>query len=177
MWQQLRYCCVFITLIPLSFYAFAADNMRFHGTLVAQPCVIPPGEEVITLDFGTVIDKYLYKNQRTSSQPFALHLSGCDLSLGNVVGVTFSGQENSALPGLVALDAISEASGIAIGIETQHGEPVPINHLGEKRYPLSGGDTYLRMQAYVQAEPTAIAERTIAKGPFSAVLTFRLDYE
>lgn len=168
---------IFATAALLSLSVQAVDNMRFHGTLVAQPCVIKPGEEVVQLDFGTVIDKYLYQNQRTGSQPFVLHLSGCDLSLGSTVGVTFTGIENSTLPGLLALDAASQASGIAIGIETQSSEALPINQAGEMYYPLSAGDNYLRMQAYVKAEPLAVANKTIAKGPFSAVVTFSLNYE
>lgn len=165
------------TVALLSLSVQAADNVRFHGTLVAQPCVIQPGEEVVQLDFGTVIDKYLYQNQRTGSQPFVLHLSGCDLSLGGSVRVTFTGIENPALPGLLALDAASQASGIAIGIETSTGEALPINKAATDYYPLSAGDNYLRMKAYVQAEPTAMVNRTIAKGPFSAVVTFSLSYE
>ncbi|EKN6076319.1 type 1 fimbrial protein, partial [Yersinia enterocolitica] len=42
----------------------AADNMRFHGALVAEPCTIRPGDDAISLNFGTVVDKYLYSNQR-----------------------------------------------------------------------------------------------------------------
>lgn len=58
--------------------ATAAENMRFHGTLVAEPCVIQPGDEDIPLDFGTIVDKYLYLNTRSHSQTFALHLTECD---------------------------------------------------------------------------------------------------
>jgi type 1 fimbria pilin len=177
MWRKLKHLYVIITVLPMFLCAHAADNMRFHGTLVAQPCVIKPGEEVIPLDFGTVIDKYLYQNQRTSGQQFALHLSGCDLSLGTSVAITFTGLENFMLPGLLALDASSQASGIAIGIETQDGAPLPINKAEITRYPLSVGDNFIRMQAYVQAEPAALTNRTIAKGPFSAVVTFSLAYE
>jgi P pilus assembly protein, pilin FimA len=83
--------------------AAAAENMRFHGTLVAEPCVIQPGDEDIQLDFGTIVDKYLYLNTRTHSQSFALHLTECDLSLGNTVAITFTGTENAKLPGLLAL--------------------------------------------------------------------------
>lgn len=177
MWQKLKHLSVVTTMLPMLLCAHAADNMHFHGTLVAQPCVIQPGEEVISLDFGTVIDKYLYQNQRTNSQPFVLHLSSCDLSLGTSAGITFTGVENLTLPGLLALDASSQASGIAIGIETQNGAPLSINKAKVTRYPLSAGDNFIHMQAYVQAEPAALTNRTIAKGPFSAVVTFSLAYE
>lgn len=175
--QKLKHLFIVTAMLPVILCAHAADNMRFHGTLVAQPCVIQPGEDVISLDFGTVIDKYLYQNQRTSSQQFVLHLSGCNLSLGTSVGITFTGVENLTLPGLLALDAASQASGIAIGIKTQDGIPLAINKAEMIRYPLSAGDNFIRMQAYVQAEPAAFTNRTITKGPFSAVVTFSLAYE
>ncbi|CAI1045078.1 Fimbria A protein precursor [Serratia entomophila] len=172
-WLHAGLAGVALLLSPL---ATGADNMRFHGALVAEPCVIPPGEENIQLDFGTVIDKYLYLNQRTHGQQFALHLAECDLSLGATVRVRFSGNENPHLPGLLALAGGSQASGIAIGMETPEGKPLPLNQSGQK-YPLAKGDNLLTFKAYVQGEPEAIAKETIERGPFSAVATFSLEYE
>lgn len=162
--------------LQLSSLVMAADNVLFHGALVAEPCVIPPGEESIQLDFGTVIDKYLYLNQRTRGQQFILHLAECDLGLGNTVRVRFSGNENPNLTGLLALSGSSQASGIGIGMETREGKSLPINQTGQK-YPLAMGDNMLIFQAYVQGEPEAIAKETIVRGPFSAVATFSLEYE
>lgn len=175
--QKLGDLSAIIALLALSLGTQAADNMRLYGTLVAQPCVIPPGEETVQLDFGTVIDKYLYHYQKTSSKPFKLHLSKCDLTLGKTVQVMFTGVENPALPGLLALDVSSQASGIGIGIESENGNSLPLNQLGTHRYPLAAGDNYLRMQAYVQAEPDAITNKTINRGPFSASMTFALTYD
>lgn len=166
-----------VALLSLSLGVTAADNMRLHGTLVAQPCVIAPGDELVKLDFGTVIDKHLYHNQKSTKEEFRLHLSNCDLSLGTTVQVTLSGDENPRLPGLVALDATSEASGIGIGIESDEGKALPLNQPGERRYPLTAGDNFLRMQAYVQAEPQAIANHSINRGPFKATVTFALSYD
>lgn len=154
----------------------AEKNMRFHGALVAEPCVIPPGDETVVLDFDTVIDKYLYLNTRTPGQRFELHLKQCDLSLGKTVRVTFSGSESVALPGLLALDGASQASGIAIGMETLQGEPLPINQPG-KNQALESGNNTLVAQAYVQGEPQALTNKAIERGPFSAVATFSLEYE
>ncbi|EPG5720502.1 fimbrial protein, partial [Serratia marcescens] len=120
--------------------ADAAENMRFHGTLVAEPCVIQPGDEDIQLDFGTIVDKYLYLNTRTHSQTFALHLTECDLSLGNTVAITFTGTENAKLPGLLALDAGSMASGIGIGLEDSSGKALPLNRASDK-FRLNAGNT------------------------------------
>ncbi len=175
--QTLRYLGATFALLLLSPGIQAADNMRFHGELVAEPCVISPGEETVQLDFGTVIDKHLYSHRRTDSREFKLHLSNCDLTLGKTVQVMFSGAENPALTGMLALDASSEASGIGIGIESDSGKALPLNELGPHRYPLAAGENYLRMKAYVQGEPDAITNRTINRGPFSASMTFALTYD
>ncbi|AGP43540.1 MULTISPECIES: fimbrial protein [Serratia] len=168
--------CATAALLLCSVPAGAAENMRLHGALVAEPCVIPPGDETVVLDFDTVIDKYLYMNTRTHGQPFELHLAQCDLSLGKTVKVTFSGNESTALPGLLALNGASQASGIAIGMETPQGEPLPINQPGKAQALVSGANI-LTAHAYVQGEPDALKHKTIERGPFSAVATFSLEYE
>lgn len=156
--------------------AVQADNVRLHGALVAEPCVIAPGDESVKLEFGTVIDKYLYANERTHGQAFAIRLTECDLSLGKTVKVTFSGTENPSLKGLLAIDSGSQASGIAIGMETPAGQKLPLNKIGPG-YRLDEGSNTLTVQAYVQGEPEAIAKRSIERGPFSAIATFNLEYE
>ncbi|MGQ8775444.1 fimbrial protein [Serratia sp. NA_112.1] len=163
-------------LLLLSQSLHSADNMRLHGALVAEPCVIPPGDETVVLDFDTVIDKYLYLNTRTLGKAFALHLAECDLSLGKTVKVTFSGTENAALPGMLALDGGSQANGIAIGMETPEGQPLPVNKSGQAQVLVSGSNT-LTIHTYVQGEPKALAQKAIVRGPFSATATFSLEYE
>lgn len=156
--------------------AMAADNVHLYGALVAEPCVIPPGDEEIQLDFGTIVDKYLYQNIRTLGQPFEIRLVECDISLGKTVKVTFTGMENTALPGLLAIDAGSGAKGIAIGLETLEAKPLPLNK-SSADYVLQAGNSLIALKAYVQGEPQAIANRTIGYGPFNAVATFSLEYE
>ncbi|HDU4714724.1 TPA: type 1 fimbrial protein [Klebsiella aerogenes] len=152
------------------------NNVRLYGALVAEPCVILPGEEEIQLDFGTVIDKYLYLNKRTLGQRFEIHLAECDLSLGKAVKVTFVGTENTALRGLLSIDSSWGASGIAIGLETMKSAALPLNKASHF-YPLQAGSTRIALKAYVQGEPEAIAQKRIGRGPFSATATFRLEYE
>ncbi len=154
----------------------AADNMLFHGALVAEPCTLKPGDEDIRLDFGTVIDKYLYANGRTPTKPFTLTLQDCDLSLGQTVKITFSGNKSLELPDLLALDGGSQASGIALGLETAEGKPVALNKPSQEM-TLASGSTSLALQVYVQGEPTAFAQKSIGLGAFSAVATFGLEYE
>ena len=151
------------------------DNLHFHGALVAEPCVIAPGDEEVQLEFGVIVDRYLYQNTRTVGVPFELRLTQCDLSLAKAVSVTFSAPaESRELPGLLA--PIGEARGIAIGLETVTGQAINLNKASET-YPLEKNDYVIRLNAYVRAEPQALANRTIGLGAFSAVATFRLAYE
>ncbi|MBU5413213.1 fimbrial protein [Serratia ureilytica] len=171
------------TLLPLAILCIshacwsAAPTVavNYSGILVAEPCVIPPGAENIELDFGTVIDKYLYLNQRTSGKAFSLQLTECDLSLGETVSVLFSGTESVALPGLLAINS-GGLNGIAIGLENLAGELLPLNQLSGKQR-LQAGSNRLTFKAYVRGEPEAIKSKTIGKGQFSASATFLLNYE
>jgi len=153
-----------------------AENVRLHGALVAERCVIAPGSESVTLDFGTVTDKYLYTNQRTRGQTFEIRLMECDASLGKTVKVAFSGIENPNLTGLLAVAGGSQANGIAIGMETLAGQKLPLNKPGEG-FRLVNGSNTLTMLAFVQGEAQAIANKSIERGPFSAIATFSLEYE
>lgn len=155
-----------------------SETVQFDGTLVEDACELYPGDENIELDFGTVIDKYLYLNTRTHSQPFTIRLINCDLVLGREVQVTFTGTESIALPGLLALSVGSQASGIAIGFETESGEPIKLNKPKDYIQQLhSGNGNNLNLTAYVQGEPSALLTKTIGRGAFTAVSTFTLDYE
>ncbi|HCU0895341.1 TPA: fimbrial protein [Serratia marcescens] len=154
----------------------AADNMHFSGALVAEPCTLRPGDEDIRLDFGTVIDKYLYTYGRTPGKAFSLVLQDCDISLGNTVKVTFSGAESAALPGLLKPDGGSQATGIALGLETMAGAPLALNKPSEG-YVIGKGSNSLQLQVYVRGEPEAIAQKSIGLGAFSSVATFGLEYE
>lgn len=151
-------------------------SVLYSGNLVAEPCTLLPENENVIVDFGSVVDKYLYLNNRTIGLSFQLNLTDCDLSLGKTLNVTFSGTESAALPGLLALAAGSQASGIAIGLETEQGRPLPLNTASDN-YPLQEGNTIIRLQAYIQGEPDAIADKTIGRGPFNAIATFNLEYE
>ncbi|MEX7634574.1 fimbrial protein [Serratia marcescens] len=152
------------------------DNRLLHGALVTYPCTLRMGDEDIQLELDPVIDKYLYMHSRTPAKPFSLTLQDCDVSVGKTVKLTFSGTESAALPGLLALDGGSQASGIALGIATAEGKPVVLNKPGQG-YALVNGTNSLQLQVYIQAEGEAIAQKKISLGAFSAVTTFGLEYE
>lgn len=154
-----------------------AETVNFDGTLIEDACEVFPGDENIELDFGTIVDKYLYLNTRTHSQPFTIRLINCDLALGREVKVKFTGTENSALPSLLAIDSTSLASGIAIGLETSDGTALPIN-TGEYIQQLhTGNGNDLNLKGYVQGEPMRLVNKSIGRGTFIATATFTLEYE
>jgi type 1 fimbria pilin len=154
----------------------AVDNVRFKGALVADPCTLRVTDENINIDFGSIVEKYLYINTRTLGVPLVLHLDDCDLSLGNMVKLTFSGTENSRLNGMLAISGASQTSGIGIGIETQQGNKVAIN-TGSYNQGLISGNNTISLRTYVQGEPDAISQKTINPGDFIASATFLLEYE
>lgn len=154
-----------------------ATNIQIRVTVHSESCDIYPGDEAIELDFGTITNKYLYLNTRTHSQPFAIRLINCDLSLGNEVKVTFLGIENPVLPGLVALDAGSQAEGVAVGLEMASGADLAINSGVYSQVLYTGNHNVLNMKAYVQGEPLALQNKSLVLGSWSATATFKLDYE
>ncbi|CAI1945811.1 MULTISPECIES: fimbrial protein [Serratia] len=176
-WGRVSALLLFIGGLSPSVQAANDDNnLHFYGALVAEPCVILPGDEEIQLDFGTIIDKYLYLNTRTGGQKVEINLAECDPSLGKSVKVTFKGTENLALPGLLAIDGSSTATGIGIGLETLGARPLPVNkESGE--YPLQKGSNQIALKAYVQGEPQAINQKKIGLGYFSVVATVNLEYQ
>ncbi|WP_212611827.1 fimbrial protein [Serratia plymuthica] len=75
-----------------------------------------------------------------------IHLEECDLTLGKTVSVNFTGTESSALLGLLAIDGSSEATGIAIGLETPSAQPLPLNQASDKLL-LQAGSNRIALKA------------------------------
>lgn len=163
----------------LSGYLLSAngETVNFDGTLIEDACEVYPGDEAVVLDFGTVIDKFLYMYNRTQSQAFAIRLINCDLVLGREVKVSFSGTESVSLAGLVALDSGSQAKGVAVGLETASGSALKLNSGSYTQALTAGSNNALNLKAYVQGEPLALQNRTLVLGPFTATTTFTLEYE
>lgn len=165
-----------IGLLALSNLASAVDNLRFRGALVAEPCTLRASDEDITIDFGSIVEKYIYINGRTLGVPLVLHLDDCDISLGNLVKLSFSGIENTKLNGLLAISGASQTQGIAIGIETPQGNLVALNTASYNQGLVTGNNA-ISLLAYVQGEPGAITQQSINPGAFTASATFLLEYE
>ncbi|EKM6455979.1 fimbrial protein [Cronobacter dublinensis] len=154
----------------------AEDNVHFSGALVSEPCTLPDADTDIHLDFGTVIDKYLYQYNRTKSQPFSIHLQDCDPVILNTVSVTFQGMADNELTTMLALDASSVAMGVVIGLEQADGKPMIINKPGPLLH-LTPGNNTLNFNSFVQVKPSVLETKSLKMGEFTAVTTFVLAYQ
>lgn len=151
------------------------NNLHISGTLVNEPCTLAPEDVQVELDFKSVVSKDLYLNGRTLGRPITLHLQSCDLSIGRQVSISFSGAESAQLPGLLQL-AEGASAGVAIGLESQQGNALPLNQ-AHHMTALTEGDNVLGFLAYLQGEPEALDEHSIGLGPVAASLNFTLIYE
>ena len=152
-----------------------AVNITMHGKLVAEPCSIVPGDEKKEVFVGHIGPAFLYENVRTAGTDFALRLEHCDISALDSVSITFSGQEDTELPGHLALDTFCTARGVAIGLETPTGKPLPLFSESDI-YPLANGTSAINLRAFVRASSRAIAKREIKAGSINATATFILNY-
>lgn len=165
------------TPLFLPTYSQALDNLKFEGDLVHEPCVIAPDDSTISLDFASIVDKYLYAHTRTEAQTVTIHLSNCDLDLAKSVQISFTGQESGGLPGHLAVSIGGQPGGIALGLESiDDGALIPVNGKSE-RQEITAGDSWIKFAAFIRGEPQAIKNKTIARGPFSTILNFSLYYE
>ncbi|MFP3408829.1 fimbrial protein, partial [Pseudomonas sp. SIMBA_065] len=85
--------------------------------------------------------------------PFILHLQDCNPTIAGTVNVTFSGTEDAALPGYLAVDG--SASGVAIGLDNGKGEQIKVNQ-ATPSYPLLAGNNELNFRAFITGEPEAV---------------------
>ncbi|NCE90693.1 fimbrial protein [Pseudomonas sp. L13] len=168
-------CAVLILALGSITEGKAADNLSFKGNLVEQACTLRPGDEAVTLELWDVTSKHLYINTRSQGKDFRLHLENCDTTIGDTVSITFGGRENTALPGMLALDGGSGASGIGVGIETPSNKPLPLNAPSDAQVLIDGSNV-IALKAFVQGEPQAISDQTIGRGAYRVTSTFTLDY-
>ncbi|WP_158784165.1 fimbrial protein [Pantoea sp. BAV 3049] len=151
------------------------DNIKFSGKLVSLPCSIQ--ENDIRVGLGAINSRNLYYYGPSKSVSFILHLIDCDTSVYKGLSVVFSGEESLSLPGYLNVDSDnSTASGIAIGLETEDKEPLPLNkHTAV--HQIIDGENVLNFQANVIGEPEAVKNHTIQDGAFFAHALITLYYE
>ncbi|ECI3848927.1 fimbrial protein [Salmonella enterica subsp. enterica serovar Portland] len=160
----------FIAYTPL----FASDNVHYSGELVAGACeLVVDGDTMATVSFHSIGNGSFNANGQSVRVPFNLSLKNCHSALASGVLVTFSGTEDNTLPGFLALEATSVASGFAIGIETIDKRPLNINATQGTLFGLSEGLMTIYLQAWLQARPA----EDVTPGEFSGVATVSFEYQ
>lgn len=169
------------TLAPAPVWALGellGGDLSFTGVVMAYPCSIAPDSERVPVDFGKVSTKSLYINGKTVPVPFTINLEDCTPSVFDSVTVTFSGTANGNLADRLAISATSpgNAGGVGIGLLEEDDTPVRLNVATR---PAAISDTTLRLnfQAFVEAEPDALANGTLTTGPFTATANYTLNYQ
>ncbi|HGM5490600.1 TPA: fimbrial protein [Serratia fonticola] len=159
-----------MSLFLLPTYVIADTHVDFEGTLVADPCLVSPGSENQIVDFRFVPAKTFINHLRTAPEKFSILLIDCDLTLGKIVKVTFSGNEDIAQPGLFSVEG--DAKGIAIYLEDDQANQIKPE---QEMRPISliEGETQLNFKAYLQGPDFSLVE----EGDFYAAVTFYLEYE
>lgn len=151
-------------------------TLTITGTVVAQPCTIPPADENIKLELGNIVNKELQRDKRSKVKPFVIHLEECDLGVAKGVKATFSGAASSEDTKLLGLAGGSIASGIALGFVEGKESPkdLPLNQLSGN-VALATGKNELNFGIYVQLLKSG--ESTLVPGDFNATSTVKLTYE
>ncbi|WP_426506765.1 fimbrial protein [Serratia proteamaculans] len=94
----------FTTLPAAADTELVGSPLQFHGTVVSRPCNIEPQSADQVVEMDTVIVKTLYRYGHSNPVPFNIKLTDCKTSVFKSVNVTFSGTEDSELPGKLAIN-------------------------------------------------------------------------
>ncbi|WP_336777668.1 fimbrial protein [Pantoea sp. USHLN256] len=163
-----------VSLAACSGTAWAADNMTFSGNLRAHACTLHPDDAVVEVDFNEIGTRDLYLSGGTPNQPFNIRLLDCNTSVASELLITFDGTRNAEIPGALALESSSEASGVAVVLSDASQRPIALGTA--LRLPLNSGSNSLQFHRRLQVEPDALRGEGIISGTFSANSTFTLYY-
>lgn len=153
-------------------------DLSFKGMVIAYPCSIAPESEQVPVDFGKISTKSMYINGKTTPVPFTITLQDCTPGVFSSVTVTFSGEANGNLPDRLAIKPTTpgNAGGVGVGLLEADNTPVRLN-VATTPTPVNDTVLQLNFQAFVEAEPQALANGTISTGPFTATANYTLNYQ
>ncbi|AZE62715.1 MULTISPECIES: fimbrial protein [Pseudomonas fluorescens group] len=155
--------------------ANAAGNgdgeVKFIGSIHEGACSISPETANQTVDLGPIAKNQLAAGGRTNGEPFQIDLEGCDVAAltDKTVTATFTGTEDSTIPGSLALTGVASGAGIFM----EHGGKVV--ELGTPTEPqlLQDGRNTLAFNAFVKGHATT----AVVPGAFEAITNFTLAYQ
>ncbi|MFU2316898.1 fimbrial protein [Rahnella sp. PCH160] len=172
--MKIKFFSMVLLVFFNSFACASSFTANFTGSLSHGACTLSSASAEQTIDFGSIINKYLIANGVSPKQPLIIQLSGCDITSIKYAKVTFSGTADSEQSDYLAVTG--SAKGIAIGIDTSDGVLLPINTTSPTMN-LQDGTTNLLFYTYVKASSAAIANDGIGLGDFSSIATFVISYE
>lgn len=152
----------------------ATDNLHFSGTLLTTFCKpVIHGETLGEVVFPEMAAPDLMLRGQSARAKLVISLKDCSgPTLKNGLRVTFSGSEEQALPGFLALDSGSTASGFAIGLETLAGTQVMFNRPAGATFALNSGSNELILNAWLQT----VSGTRVMPGTFIATATATFEY-
>ncbi|ENY3616475.1 fimbrial protein [Escherichia coli O8:H49] len=164
-------------LLPVTGHA---SNVGFKGNLLDRPCQIAPSSATQDVVFReTATPLYHVWPGRSYEEKFQIKLVNChELTIGKTVKLTFSGKEESKLPGYLQVMGVNQGRlGIGI-IDTDGKRLLKINefHNSGKGETVLENNVVLNFKAFVQATEDAIAKKNVIPGGYSATVTFELIY-
>ncbi|GHM56815.1 fimbrial protein [Escherichia coli] len=163
--RALVFICSLMLLYSVT--APAVDNLHFTGNLLGKSCTpVINGSLLAEVHFPTIAASDLMNLGQSERVPLVFQLKDCKSSTLFSVRVTLTGTEDSELPGFLAFDASSSASGAGIGIETAAGAAVPVNRVHVNH------NNSLNFNAWLQAK----GGRDVTSGDFSATATATFEY-
>lgn len=156
-----------------------SEEVKINVTVLAPPCEISEDDQSgITASFSQINERLFYKAEITAPEAFfTLHLTNCDINQAKSIHFTFSGTEEEALPGMLALSPESLAKGIAVGIRAAESSTLIKINQQSSAFALSQGDMAFHFIAWLQATPKALASHSIEPGDFTAQAVLSLSYE
>lgn len=173
------YVIFFLSLMTST--TISATELQFKGHLYNPPCRVDPDSAMKNVIFmNTPVKTFLRWPGRSYEQKFKIKLVNCQQSaLGKQVKLAFYGNEENHLPGYISVTGDNNGK-LGIGIIDTDG--VSLLKLGHVHNQGVGTKIYqeeisLDFKAFVQATESAIYQKSVRPGGFSAVVTFLLYYQ
>lgn len=162
-----------------------AVNVTFDGELLDRPCQIDSASLNQTVQFlERSVKDFQVSPGKGPAEKFSIHLTDCDTSsVWKVVKLKFSGDSEPEMNEKSAyfLRVAGENQGkLAVGL--LHSDGITLLKLGEFHNgglgtPINNNSILLVFQAFVQATPDAIMQKSVRPGNYSSVAHFELSYE
>ncbi|HBT4620562.1 TPA: type 1 fimbrial protein [Klebsiella pneumoniae] len=173
----MKFCFViFVNFLLCLFILFrisvseANTDVHFSGRLVAEPCKIAMDSQDQNVDFGSIAARQFINNDLTLPKSFKIWLTDCDISIGQSVTFTFTGDEDPAQPGFFSVTG--DAKGIALLLTDDEGNKINPGKVMTARSLVDSDNIFTFQAAVFGAEFNAIRA-----GNFSSTVMFSLEYK